>query len=62
MSRKLMLDIEVGSNGGFVVTRYMNVANSLQKLVGTKTETETLAFANAKDLVEWLERFRKSEF
>jgi len=57
---KLMLDIEIGSNGGFVVTRYKNIPNNLQKLTGAKAETQVLAFANAKELVDWLEKYRKA--
>lgn len=55
---KLILDIEVGSNGGFVVTNYKNMPTALQRLTGIKQEKEQLAFADGKALVTWLEKHK----
>ena len=52
---KIMVDIEVGSNGGFVVTWYKNNPTQLQRLAGIQQEKEQLAFANAKAFSEWLD-------
>ena len=62
MAKKLMLDIEIGSNGGFIVTHYKNNPSSIQKLTGVAQDKETLAFANPKDLVEWLTKWKNTEF
>jgi hypothetical protein len=51
---KLIVDIEVGSNKGYVVTWYKNIPTGLQKLAGVKEEKEQLAFPNAKELVDWI--------
>ena len=51
---KLMIDIEVASNGSYIVTWYKNVPNAIQKLGGSKTEKEQLAFTNAETLVKWI--------
>jgi hypothetical protein len=53
---KLMLDIEHGSNGGYVVTWYKRIPNQIEKLGGSKTEKEQLAFADSKSLVEWINK------
>lgn len=55
---KLQVDIEVGSNGGFVVTRYKTMPTGLQKLAGVKVETEVLAFADKTKLAEWIGTFK----
>jgi hypothetical protein len=59
MGKKLMIDIELGSNGGFVVTRYKNAPTSLQKLTGVAQEKEVLAFATAKEFVDYLTRWKQ---
>ena len=56
---KIELDIEKGSNGGYVVTWYKNLPNMIQKLGGTKPEVETLAFSSSKQIVDWLDAVQK---
>ena len=51
---KLIVDIEVGSNGGFVLTWYKSNPTSLQKFAGIKQETERLAFSNEIELAKWI--------
>lgn len=51
---KLVLDIDVGSNGGYVVTWYKTNPSSIQKLAGVQQDKEVLAFADPKSLVEWI--------
>lgn len=58
MGKKLMIDIEIGSNGGFVVTRYKNSPTSLQKLTGVAQEKEVLAFATPKEFVDYLVKWK----
>lgn len=53
---KLMLDIEHASNGSYIVTWYKNNPSALQKLAGTHNEKEQLAFTNAKELVDWINK------
>lgn len=53
---KLMIDIEIGSNGGYVVTWYKTMPTGLQKLAGIKQEKELLAFQNINDLAKWIEK------
>ena len=53
---KVALDIEHGSNGGYVVTWYKQLPNALQKLGGSKVEKEQLAFADSKGLVAWIDK------
>lgn len=55
---KLILDIDVASNQGYVVTWYKTKPNTLQALGGTKPEKETLVFPIADKLVAWLESKR----
>ena len=51
---KLVLDIEVGSNGGYVVTWYKNTPNTIQQFAGIKTDKEVLAFSDTKTLADWI--------
>lgn len=53
---KLIIDIEHGSNQGYVITWYKSTPNALQRLGGTKPEIEKLAFIDAKTLVEWINK------
>jgi hypothetical protein len=52
---KMELTIEVGSNGGFVVTWYKTMPTAIQKMTGIQQEKEVLAFANAGELVKWIQ-------
>jgi hypothetical protein len=62
MGRKLILDIDIGNNGGFVVTRYKGEAPSaVQKLAGVKREVETLAFGDTKGLVDWISKWKDND-
>jgi len=51
---KLILDIECGSNGGYVVTWYKKNPGALLKLAGEKQEKEQLAFASVEALTKWI--------
>lgn len=53
---KLQVDIEKASNGSYVVTWYKQIPNYIQKLGGSKTEKEQLAFATMKEFLEWLNK------
>lgn len=54
MSKKISIDIERGSNKGFVVTYYKTFPSKVQQLAGIKQEKDILAFQNEKDLAEWI--------
>lgn len=56
---KLIIDVEVASNGSFVVTYYKNMPTSLQRLAGIQQEKEVLAFSNTKELAEWLAKAKR---
>ena len=62
MSVKLMIDIEIGNNGGFVVTRYKNNPSAIQRLTGVQQEKEVLAFGNAKELADYIAKFKDTVF
>lgn len=51
---KLILDIEVGSNCGYVVTWYKKNPNMIAKLGGEKQEKEQLAFSKIEYLTKWI--------
>ena len=53
---KLVLDIECGSNGGFVVTWYKSNPTSLQKFAGIQQEKERLAFSSEIELAKWIKQ------
>jgi len=53
---KLIIDIDVGSNKGFVVTWYKKNPSAIAKLGGEKQEKELLAFSNAKELTDWIQK------
>ena len=54
--KKISIDIEKGSNKGYVVTHYKTFPSKLQQLAGVPKEVEVLAFQNSKDLAEWIDR------
>jgi hypothetical protein len=56
MTNKLVLDIEISANKRYIVTRYKTNPNSIQRLVGTPVEKETLIFTTTKELVDWIEK------
>ena len=53
---KLIVDIEHGSNGGYVVTHYKNNPTAIQRFTGVQQEKEVLAFADAKAILEYLNK------
>jgi hypothetical protein len=55
MGKIIKIDIERGSNKGFVVKYYKGgKPSAFQSLAGMTQEIETLAFQNEKDLAEWI--------
>lgn len=58
---KLIIDIEVTTNGGFIVTHYKNMPTAFQKLAGIQQEKDTLGFKNIEDLAKWIEEAKKEK-
>ena len=50
----IQIDIEKGSNEGYVVTWYKSIPNQIQKFAGVKSDIEKLAFSDEKKLAEWI--------